>query len=154
MSCNVEVDTIKAISILVVDRTAGFEQLASVITEACGLVWNQLRKAEVEEPGRNVVVYLNYMNDEFDLLVGVEVDEEKCKSIDWNEGLYLSFTPQGDVAHVVHFGDYANLMDVHQEIAKWSKKVSRPLAGPSWEIYGHWNSDLSKLRTDVYYLLA
>jgi hypothetical protein len=32
------------------------------------------------------------------------------------------------------------------------------LAGPQWEIYGHWlpewNKDPSQIRTDVYYLLA
>ena len=154
MSSNVEIDTIKSISILVVDRSARFEQLASVITEACGLVWKQLQKAEVDVHGHNVVVYLNYLNDVFDLLVGVEVDDEIGKSIDWNEGLYASFTPQGEVAHAVHFGDYANLIDVHRDIATWSEDVGRPLAGPSWEVYGHWNSDMSKLRTDVYYLLA
>jgi hypothetical protein len=31
------------------------------------------------------------------------------------------------------------------------------LAGPSWEVYGHWldewNSDPRKIRTDVFYLL-
>jgi hypothetical protein len=32
------------------------------------------------------------------------------------------------------------------------------LAGPNWEVYGHWqdewNSDPSKIRTDVFYLLV
>ena len=32
------------------------------------------------------------------------------------------------------------------------------LAGPSWEIYGHWlpewNADPSRIRTDVFYLLS
>jgi len=33
----------------------------------------------------------------------------------------------------------------------------RPLAGANWELYGHWldewNSDPSKIRTDIFYLL-
>jgi hypothetical protein len=32
------------------------------------------------------------------------------------------------------------------------------LAGPNWEVYGHWtdewNSDPAKIRTDVFYLLV
>jgi hypothetical protein len=36
--------------------------------------------------------------------------------------------------------------------------VSSQLAGPNWEIYGHWqnewNKDPSQIRTDVYYLLT
>lgn len=153
MSCSVEIETIKSVSILVVDRSAGFEQLAAVITEACGVVWKQLQNAEKEVHGRNVVVYLNYTNEVFNLQVGVELDEKAGKSIDWSDGLYMSFTPQGEVAHAVHYGDYANLINVHRDIATWSKDAHRPLVGPSWEVYGHWNSDLSKLRTDVYYLL-
>ena len=27
------------------------------------------------------------------------------------------------------------------------------LAGPNWEVYGHWHDDPSQLRTDVFYLL-
>jgi effector-binding domain-containing protein len=27
------------------------------------------------------------------------------------------------------------------------------LAGPRWEIYGHWREDPSELETEIYYLL-
>ncbi len=27
------------------------------------------------------------------------------------------------------------------------------LAGPSWEVYGHWHEDPAQLKTDIYYLL-
>ena len=28
------------------------------------------------------------------------------------------------------------------------------LAGPRWEIYGHWREDPAEVETEVYYLLA
>jgi effector-binding domain-containing protein len=42
--------------------------------------------------------------------------------------------------------------------SSWCRDNGYTLAGPSWEIYGHWrdelHSDPSKIRTDVYYLLV
>jgi hypothetical protein len=35
----------------------------------------------------------------------------------------------------------------------WCRTHGRRVAGPSWEIYGHWTEDESRLRTDVYHLL-
>jgi hypothetical protein len=46
----------------------------------------------------------------------------------------------------------------HDAIHQWCKANGRTFAGPSWEVYGHWtdecNRDPSKIRTDIYYLLA
>jgi effector-binding domain-containing protein len=42
----------------------------------------------------------------------------------------------------------------HNAIHQWAKENNQPLAGPSWEIYGHWTDDPAALRTDIYYLLA
>jgi effector-binding domain-containing protein len=62
------------------------------------------------------------------------------------------------VASATHFGPYGGLGAAHEAIRQWSVTNSRALAGPNWEIYGHWqpewNDDPSRIRTDVYYLLA
>jgi effector-binding domain-containing protein len=68
-----------------------------------------------------------------------------------------SVTPAGEVATVAHFGPYGGLGDAHRAIRDWCAANHRTLAGPNWEVYGHWvpewNDDPSKIRTDVYYLL-
>jgi effector-binding domain-containing protein len=69
-----------------------------------------------------------------------------------------SATPAGAVAWATHFGPYGGLGAAHDAVRKWCEANDRSLAGPNWEIYGHWvqewNSDPSKIRTDVYYQLA
>jgi effector-binding domain-containing protein len=57
-----------------------------------------------------------------------------------------------------HFGPYGGLGAAHNAVRTWCKTNNRTLAGPNWEIYGHWlpewNTDPSKIRTDVYYQLT
>jgi len=59
---------------------------------------------------------------------------------------------------VVHFGPYQQLGVAHQAIRDWCSGHNLQLAGPNWEIYGHWqddwNADPSQIRTDVFYQLA
>jgi effector-binding domain-containing protein len=68
-----------------------------------------------------------------------------------------SATPAGAVATAVHFGPYARLQEAHRAIREWCANQGDALAGPNWEIYGHWtdewNNDLARIRTDVFSLL-
>ena len=61
------------------------------------------------------------------------------------------------MATVAHFGPYAGLGAAHDALRRWCESQHRTLAGPSWEIYGHWqanwNADPSLIRTDLYYQL-
>lgn len=63
-------------------------------------------------------------------------------------------TPHGPVAMTTHVGDYGRLGDANTAILEWCRANGRTLAGPSWEVYGHWDPDPAKLRTEVYYLIA
>jgi effector-binding domain-containing protein len=62
-------------------------------------------------------------------------------------------TPHGPVAMTIHVGDYGRLGEANAAILDWCRAQGRTLAGPSWEVYGHWDPDPAKLRTEVYYLL-
>jgi effector-binding domain-containing protein len=70
----------------------------------------------------------------------------------------LSATPAGAVASITHLGPYRGLGAAHDAIRQWCIARNHSLAGPNWEIYGHWksewNTDPSQIRTDVYYQLA
>jgi len=69
-----------------------------------------------------------------------------------------SATPSGLVATTTHLGPYGLLHDAHRSILQWCRENGHTLAGPNWEIYGHWkhewNSDPSKICTDIFYLLV
>jgi effector-binding domain-containing protein len=69
-----------------------------------------------------------------------------------------SATPAGTVAATTHFGPYGLLCQAHEAIRLWCANNGYTLAGPNWEIYGHWkdewNTDPTKITTDVFYLLV
>jgi effector-binding domain-containing protein len=54
----------------------------------------------------------------------------------------------------VHVGPYHQLGDASSALHEFCKTHDHPIAGPTWEVYGDWNDDPSKLRTDVFVLVA
>jgi effector-binding domain-containing protein len=60
--------------------------------------------------------------------------------------------PVGEVATTTHRGPYTGLGAAHDAVQEWCRAHSRPLAGPRWEVYGHWTEG-EVPRTDVYYLV-
>ena len=145
----VEVQELPAVPLAVVRRQVQRSELAQVVPECCGLVW-QAVKAQKAPAGRHVAVYLDAS---IRLEVGVEL---QGPFLDDGE-VIGSATPEGTVATVTHFGPYDGLGAAHDAIRRWSESSGRRLAGPSWEIYGHWrpawDADPSQIRTDVCYLL-
>lgn len=60
--------------------------------------------------------------------------------------------PVGEVATTTHRGPYSGLGAAHAAVQAWCRAHSHALAGPRWEVYGHW-IDGEVPRTAVYYLL-
>ena len=133
----------------IVRRRAKIPELPKVVPEACGIVWKMIRARQIKG-GRHVALYLD---DQINLEVGVELESP----IAGDDELIASSLPVGRVATTTHFGPYQQLPLSHQAIRDWCAKNGHALAGPNWEVYGHWedawNKDPSKIRTDVYYLL-
>ena len=63
-------------------------------------------------------------------------------------------TPAGKVATTIYMGPYDRMGPAHEAIHRFAREHGYKLAGASWEVYGHWNEDPSKLRTDIFYLLS
>ena len=63
-------------------------------------------------------------------------------------------TPAGLVATTTYFGPYHLMGPAHEAIHRWARESGHKLAGPSWEVYGHWSDDPAQLRTDISYLVA
>jgi effector-binding domain-containing protein len=93
--------------------------------------------------GLNVVLYHDPgAAGEFEIACGAQVEQGGN-----------SVTPGGTVATTVYIGPYDQMKPAHVAIHSWARENRRRLAGPSWEIYGHWSDDPAKLRTDIFYLL-
>jgi effector-binding domain-containing protein len=146
----VRLDRHAAVPLAVVRRQAHPSELSRVVPECCGLVWNVL-KAQGVKGGRHVAVY-------YDDAIRLEVGAEVTVPFAEREGVVRSSTPAGTVACVTHFGPYGGLSAAHDAIHTWCKTANHRLAGPRWEIYGHWQSawdtDPSRIRTDVCYLIG
>jgi effector-binding domain-containing protein len=146
----VQLQQLKSVQVAVVRRQAKQSELSGVVPDCCGLVWNELR-AQQAKAGRNIAIY-------WDGSIRLEVGVELLGPFTERNGIVFSATPAGAVASATHFGPYAGLGAAHGEVHQWCKANNRSLAGPSWEIYGHWqsewNTDPSQIRTDVFYLVA
>ena len=145
----VQVQRLESTPLAVVRRHARPSDLSRLVPECCGLVWNVVRAAQVPA-GRHVAVY---WDDGIRLEVGVELGGP----FTGHGEVVPSATPAGTVASLAHYGPYGGLDAAHDAIHRWCRQRGHRLAGPRWEIYGHWqrewDADPSRIRTDVCYLL-
>jgi len=143
---DVRVAETRPVALAVIRGEAKQSDLPVVIPAACGEVWTYAREAGLESPGRHVAVYLD---DRITFECGVEVGAP----FEGSDRVVPSTTPGGTTASVTLTGPYSGLSDAHRTIVEWSRASGRGLAGPSWEVYGHWAEDPEQLRTEVHYLL-
>ena len=146
----VQLQRLGSIPLAVIRRQARSSELARVVPECCGVVWDAVR-AQQTQAGRHVA---SYWDGSIRLEVGVELHGSFAEQGE----IVRSATPSGAVASATHFGPYAGLGAAHEAIRQWCVANNHRLAGPNWEIYGHWqrqwDTDPSRIRTDVYYLLS
>jgi effector-binding domain-containing protein len=146
MDYEVKVEQVRSQPTAIVRRQARSEELASVVPQACGEVWQFVREVGLVGPGRNIALYL-------DGVINLECGVEVAGSFTGNGRVIPSSTPAGMVATTTHLGPYERLGEANAAILAACKERGLELAGPSWEVYGHWTDDATQLRTDVYYLL-
>ncbi len=150
MRYQIELTLSKPITTAVIRSRVPTRELAQFVPAACGEVWSFIRLAGLPRPGRHLALYLDAQGS-------VEVGAEVSEPFAGNERVHCSQLPDGRVATTVHLGPYPRLADAHAAIREYCAKAGHRSSGVSWEIYGHWeeswNSDPSKIRTDVFYLL-
>jgi effector-binding domain-containing protein len=146
---DVRLQQLPSTPLAVIRRQAQQSELPRLVPEFCGLVWNAVR-AQQGRAGRHVAIY-------WDGSIRLEVGVELLGPFSERDGVVLSATPAGSVASATHLGPYGGLGAAHDAVRQWCESNNRELAGPSWEIYGHWlpewNNNPSKIRTDVFWLL-
>lgn len=150
MPSEIKLTNVPSIPTAVIRDRVQPRDLAKFVPAACGEVWSFVRSAGLKRPGRHVALYL----DGGIVEVGAEVSEPFAG----NDRVRSSELPAGRVATATHFGPYPGLGETHSAVRTWCTKHGHQLSGTCWEIYGHWeqswNTDPSKIRTDVFHLLA
>jgi len=148
-SYSVHVTRLTTVPVAVIRRQARSADLSVLVPECCGLVWNAVRAQQVPA-GRHVAIY---WDDTIRLEVGVELHGSFA---DQGE-VVRSSLPAGTAAWTTHLGPYCDLEAAHDAVRRWCDANKYRLAGPKWEIYGHWEAEWdanpSRIVTDVYYLI-
>ena len=151
MRYHIELINVGTVHTAVVRSRVEPKDLAKFVPAACGEVWSFIRSAGLPRPGRHIALYLDGQGS-------VEVGAEVSEPFAGNDRVHCSKLPAGEVATTTHFGPYGRLSEAHAEIRGWCAAKGHRLTGIAWEIYGHWdeswNADPSKIRTDVFHLLA
>jgi hypothetical protein len=109
------------------------------------------RGGSLQLDGQNIFVYrdVDGTPDQLDVEFGVGSAAPFAAA----GNVVYSVTPSGKVATTTHWGDYRALGNAHAALVAWCRTHDLPLAGPRWEIYGHWREGVTP-RTDIYYLVA
>jgi effector-binding domain-containing protein len=145
MAYEVRIERAEAQPLAAIRTTSTRPQLSRDIIRLLDRIWPFLREQGVRTR-HNVVVY----HQGLDIEVGVETFS------DFNENgeIRRSATPAGEVITTAHFGDYSAMAPAYAALDQWCRDHDRPPTGVSWEVYGDWEDDAAKRRTDIYFLLA
>jgi len=124
------------------------QQLGADIIRLLDQVWPLLREQGVRT-GHNVVIYHAGSGAELTVDVGVEAFSDFTARGE----VRPASTPSGEAATVAHYGEYSDMGGAYGALDQWCRDNGRRPAGVNWEVYGDWDDDPAKRRTDVYFLL-
>ena len=153
MSSAVSIQSQSSRILAAVRRQVRVGQIASAWRPALDQVWTFLRQnPRLRTDGHNIFLYHHPAAGESTMVVdfGVEVIRPFAQSGE----VFATETPAGQVASALHIGPYERLGETHRAIQAWREANTMQFAGKSWEIYGDWTDDPTKLETRVEYLLA
>jgi effector-binding domain-containing protein len=124
------------------------QQLGADIVRLLDMVWPVLREQGVAT-GHNVVLYYGGEGAAMTVDAGVEAftDFNGCGDV------RSVSTPPGEVATTAHYGEYSGMARAYAALERWCAGHGRRQAGVNWEVYGDWDDDPAKRRTDIYFLL-
>jgi effector-binding domain-containing protein len=137
----------------VVEQTTTWEQFPGLwrglLDEVYDVVRDREDLAPTTGPGDKWQNVMLYKDDAPTVEVGVLVGT----SFSPQGRVISSRLPDGSAAMTIHRGDYTALDRAHRAVRLFAERQGLELAGPRWEIYGHWHDDPGELETEVYHLL-
>jgi len=119
---------------------------------ALDLVWEFLRRHEgLRTDGHNCFLY--HHPEHRDAVMDIDFGVQVIRPFEGEGGVICTETPAGEVAIATHVGSYDKLAGAYDAIHSWRAATGRAFASYSWEIYGDWTDDTTRLETQVVYLL-
>ena len=129
-----------------ISTKASADRLGPVIIGTLDKIWPLLREHRVRT-GHNVVIYRGSNEGLLIIDVGVEVFGDVPVAGE----VRPTATPSGEVATIAHFGEYSEMDPAYAALERWCADNERHKTGVSWEVYGDWEDDPAKRRTDIYF---
>jgi effector-binding domain-containing protein len=152
MTYQVRIETVAPRPLAAARRRVRIGEIAAAWKPALDEVWAFLgRHPGLRKDGHNVFLYHHpaRREDLMEIDFGVEVTGPFAPDCD----VRFCWTPAGEVATTLHVGPYSGLSAAHNAIHGWCAANGRAIGASSWEIYGDWNADETKLETQIFYLL-
>jgi effector-binding domain-containing protein len=153
MSYEVEVKNVERVPIAAIRGRARRENMSTVIRK----LFDEFYADPPPNTPRGLnVVYYDYHGESWATADGIPLHAgvQLAAPCEAHGKVECLSTLAGEVATVVHWGDYSKLGQAYDALQKWSKETGRKFAGPFWEVYGHSSDDPAEVRTDVFQLLA
>jgi effector-binding domain-containing protein len=153
MHYQVVTNIVSAQPLAAVLRRVFIRDIGRIWKPALDLVWEFLRRHEgLRADGHNCFLYHHpaQRGTAMDIEFGVQV----IRPFEGEGEVICAETPAGEVAMTTHVGSYDKLAAAHDAIHSWRAATGRTFGGYSWEIYGDWTDDPTKLETQVVYLLS
>lgn len=149
-SHTVSVRTARARGIAAVHARLAAERVPATFATYLDQVYAAARDGAVALDSQNIFLYRDGVEGEVEVEfgVGVAAPFRAAGPVQYAE------LPAGRVATAAHWGDYGRLGETHAAVTAWCRAHGLALAGPRWEVYGHWSPGDAQPRTDVCYLLA
>jgi effector-binding domain-containing protein len=113
------------------------------------VVYTWLRTAEVKQTGHNYALYDIGSGRNLLVRVGFPVTAPFADT----ENVRCFTLAAGEAAYAIHSGPYSELHRTYAILEAWCKQERLQLASQSWELYGDWQQDESKLTTGIYFRL-
>ena len=153
MSASVSLQLVSSRMLAAVRREVRMGQVGSAWRPALDQAWAFLRQNPgLRTDGHNIFLYHHPAKGESTMLVdfGVQV----ARPFERSGEVFPTETPAGKVVSALHVGPYERLGETHRAIQAWTEANNSRIGGKSWEIYGDWTDDPTKLETQIEYLLA
>ena len=138
---------------VVVARETTWREFPSLWSSMLDEVYAVVKAAEMDGAGHGEDRWQNVMFYKDDV-PNVEVGVLAAGRFSGAGNVISSALPGGVTAAATHRGPYTGLDLTHRVIRDWCATHGRQLAGPRWEIYGHWREDPRELEAEVHYLLS
>lgn len=153
MTYAVAVKTVSAQAIAAVHATSAIQDIPTVFGPALDQVWAHLRAHEgIRAPGGHNL-FLYYHPTDRGQMMDIDFGVQVARRFSDGGAVRYVETPAGQVAKTIHVGPYSGLRQAHLAVHAWCEQNGKHIGAQSWEIYGDWNADESKLETEIFNLL-